>query len=274
MLPEMNRSEILETTRIYSVANLLNEKQPLISSRPFRAPHKNASAVSIVGGGRNPRPGEISLAHNGVLFMDEFPEFNRDVLESLRQPLEDKSVTIARAQATYTYPCNFSLVAAMNPCPCGHYGSDSQCLCTPTQIHRYLNRISGPLLDRMDMHIEIGRIKFEQLQDKAPGENSSLMRERVNRAREIQACRFKDLDISFNAQMGPAQIRQFCRLKRKAQTLFKEAFDSLNMSARTYDRVLKVARSIADLEESETISLNHLAEALRYRSLDRKYWNG
>lgn len=274
ILPEMNRSEILETTRIYSVANLLNEKQPLISSRPFRAPHKNASAVSIVGGGRNPRPGEISLAHNGVLFMDEFPEFNRDVLESLRQPLEDKSVTIARAQATYTYPCNFSLVAAMNPCPCGHYGSDSQCLCTPTQIHRYLNRISGPLLDRMDMHIEIGRIKFEQLQDKAPGENSSLMRERVNRAREIQACRFKDLDISFNAQMGPAQIRQFCRLKRKAQTLFKEAFDSLNMSARTYDRVLKVARSIADLEESETISLNHLAEALRYRSLDRKYWNG
>ncbi|NLO21165.1 MAG: YifB family Mg chelatase-like AAA ATPase [Syntrophomonadaceae bacterium] len=273
ILPEMKRSEILETTRIYSVANLLHSEQPLVNNRPFRAPHKNASSVSIIGGGRDPRPGEISLAHNGVLFMDEFPEFNRDVLESLRQPLEDKLVTIARAQATYTYPCNFSLVAAMNPCPCGYYGSDNECLCTPTQINRYLNRISGPLLDRMDMHIEIGRVKFEQLQNKAPGENSSLMRERVNRAREIQALRFKDLDISFNAQMGPSQIRLFCGLNRKAQEVFKKAFDALNMSARTYDRILKVARSIADLEGSDKISLNHLAEALRYRSLDRKYWN-
>lgn len=273
ILPEMKRSEILETTRIYSVANLLNYKQPLVIARPFRAPHKNASSVSIIGGGRDPRPGEISLAHHGILFMDEFPEFNRDVLESLRQPLEDKSITIARAQATYTYPCNFSLVAAMNPCPCGYYGSGSECLCTPAQIHRYLSRISGPLLDRMDMHVEIARIKFEELQDKAPGENSSLMRERVNRAREIQAMRFKDLDINFNAQMGPSQIRKFCGLDQKAQAVFKKAFNSLKMSARTYDRILKVARSIADLEGAEQISLTHLSEALRYRSLDRKYWN-
>ncbi len=273
ILPEMTRSEILETTRIYSVSNLLNEDRPLIQDRPFRAPHKNASAVSIIGGGKDPRPGEISLAHNGVLFMDELPEFNRDVLESLRQPLEDKTVTIARAQATYTYPCNFSLVGAMNPCPCGNFGSDKECLCTPTQIQKYLNRISGPLLDRMDMHIEIPRVKFEELQDKAPGENSSSMRERVNQAQEIQEMRFKDLDINFNAQMRPAEIRRYCKLDEKSQQIFKKAYDALNMSARAYDRILKVARSIADLEVSDNITLNHLSEALRYRSLDRKYWN-
>ncbi len=273
ILPEMTRSEILETTRIYSVSNLLNKERPLIETRPFRAPHKNASAVSIIGGGKDPRPGEISLAHNGVLFMDELPEFNREVLESLRQPLEDKTVTIARALATYTYPCNFSLVAAMNPCPCGYFGSDTECLCTPTQIQKYLNRISGPLLDRMDMHIEIPRVKYEELQDKVPGEDSSSMRERVNRAQEIQGIRFKDLDINFNAQMRPGEIRRYCQLDDNSQQVFKKAFNTLNMSARAYDRILKVARSIADLENSDTITLHHLSEALRYRSLDRKYWN-
>lgn len=273
ILPEMSRSEILETTRIYSVSNLLNEERPLIQSRPFRAPHKNASPVSIIGGGKDPRPGEISLAHNGVLFMDELPEFNRDVLESLRQPLEDKTVTIARALATYTYPCNFSLVAAMNPCPCGYFGSDTECLCTPIQIQKYLNRISGPLLDRMDMHIEIARVKFEELQDKSAGEDSSSMRDRVNRAQEIQEMRFKGVDINFNAQMRPVEIRRYCQLDDNSQRIFKKAFDTLKMSARAYDRILKVARSIADLENSQSITLNHLAEALRYRSLDRKYWN-
>jgi len=273
ILPEMKRSEILETTRIYSVANLLNPEYPLVDTRPFRSPHKNASSVSIIGGGKNPRPGEISLAHNGVLFMDELPEFNRDVLESLRQPLEDKCVTIARAQATYTYPCNFSLVAAMNPCPCGYFGSDTECLCTPLQIHKYLNRISGPLLDRMDMHIEIARVNFDQLQAKDNRGNSSSMRESVNKAREIQEDRFKNMGINFNAQMRPEEIRKFCRLEKKGREVFKKAFDAMNMSARGYDRILKVARSIADLGNSEQIKLTHLSEALRYRSLDRKYWN-
>lgn len=273
ILPEMKRSEILETTRIYSVANLLNPEYPLVDTRPFRSPHKNASSVSIIGGGKNPRPGEISLAHNGVLFMDELPEFNRDVLESLRQPLEDKCVTIARAQATYTYPCNFSLVAAMNPCPCGYFGSDTECLCTPLQIHKYLNRISGPLLDRMDMHIEIARVNFDQLQAKDNRGNSSSMRESVNKAREIQEDRFKNMGINFNAQMRPEEIRKFCRLEKKGREVFKKAFDAMNMSARGYDRILRVARSIADLGNSEQIKLTHLSEALRYRSLDRKYWN-
>lgn len=272
ILPEMTREEVLETTRIYSVANLLNPDYPLVDMRPFRAPHKNASSASIIGGGRIPRPGEISLAQNGVLFMDEFPEFSRDVLEALRQPLEDKVVTVARAQATCTYPANFSLIASCNPCPCGYFGSEVECQCTPPQIQRYLSRISGPLLDRMDLQVEVPRVNFEQLRDKTNTESSAAMRDKVVQAREMQKKRFARYKISVNSQMRPADIRKFCTLDEPSENLLKTAFDRLNMSARGHDRVLKVARSIADIEQSDNILMKHLAEALQYRSLDRKYW--
>ncbi len=276
IMPEMRRDEVLETTRIYSVANLLNPEKPLIFERPFRSPHKNASSASIIGGGKVPRPGEISLAQNGVLFLDEFTEFNRDVLEALRQPLEDKVVTVARAQATCTYPADFCLVAACNPCPCGYFGSTGaqECTCTPLQIQKYLGRISGPLLDRMDLHIEVPRVQFDQLRDKGDGENSASLREKVDLARAIQAKRFSRYKIKLNSQMRPAELRKFCGLDEESEGLLKKSFDRLNMSARAYDRVLKVARTIADLETCENIKVQHLAEALQYRSLDRKYWKG
>lgn len=273
IFPEMNREEILETTRIYSVAGLLNSNNPLMNKRPFRSPHKNASSASIIGGGRIPRPGEISLAQNGVLFLDEFPEFSRDVLEALRQPLEDRIVTVARAQATCTYPANFSLIASMNPCPCGNYGSDLECHCTPPQIQRYLGRISGPLLDRMDLHIEVPRVKIDQLQERSGGEDSATIREKVIKAREIQQQRFARNNITVNSQMRTTDVRKYCRLDDASHSLLKNAFDRLNMSARAYDRVLKIARTIADLEGTEQIKAGHLAEALQYRSLDRKYWH-
>ncbi|HBQ25504.1 MAG TPA: magnesium chelatase, partial [Syntrophomonas sp.] len=273
ILPEMQRDEILETTRIYSVAGLLDSSNPLVNQRPFRAPHKNASSASVIGGGRIPRPGEISLAQNGVLFLDEFPEFSRDVLEALRQPLEDKVVTVARAQATHTYPANFTLIASMNPCPCGHYGSDLECNCTPPQIQRYLGRISGPLLDRMDLHVEVPRVNYEQLRDRGNGESSATMREKVMLAREIQKKRFARYKINLNSQMRPTDVKKYCHLDDESETLLKNAFDKLKMSARAYDRILKVARTIADMEASESILLQHLGEALQYRSLDRKYWN-
>ena len=272
ILPEMKRDEILETTRIYSVAGLLDSKHPLINERPFRSPHKNASSASIIGGGRIPRPGEISLAQNGVLFLDELPEFSRDVLEALRQPLEDRIVTVARAQATCTYPANFALIAAMNPCPCGNYGSDQECRCTPLQIQRYLGRISGPLLDRMDLHIEVPRVSIEQLQERPSGESSAALRDKVIKAREIQQKRFKRNKAKLNSQMKPADVRKYCQLDDASQLLLKNAFDRLGLSARAYDRILKVARTIADLEGAERIKIDHLAEALQYRSLDRKYW--
>lgn len=272
ILPEMSREEILQTTRIYSVANLLTPASPLINRRPFRAPHNSASAASIIGGGRVPRPGEISLAQNGVLFLDELPEFSRDVLEALRQPLEDKTVTIARAQATYTYPAEFSLIASCNPCPCGNLGSDLECQCTPLQIHKYLGKISGPLLDRMDMHVEVPRVNYEQLRDNSCGENSRGIRERVKEAREIQAQRFGHDDISLNSQMRPAEVKKYCRLDKESEDLLKNVFNRLQMSARSYDRILKVARTIADLERSPNIKAQHVAEAVQYRSLDRKYW--
>ncbi len=272
ILPEMSREEVLETTRIYSVAGLLNPERPLIDSRPFRAPHKNASSASIIGGGRIPRPGEISLAQNGVLFLDEFPEFSRDVLEALRQPLEDKVVTVARAQATHTYPADFSLIASMNPCICGFHGSDQECSCTPLQIQRYLGRISGPLLDRMDLHVEVTRVNYEQLRDRGTAESSDVMREKVMLAREIQKKRFARHKISLNSQMRPADVKKYCGLDEESEMLLKNAFDKLKMSARAYDRILKVARTIADMEASENIQLQNLGEALQYRSLDRKYW--
>ncbi|NLB88202.1 MAG: YifB family Mg chelatase-like AAA ATPase [Syntrophomonadaceae bacterium] len=272
IMPEMDREEILETTRIYSVANMLNPEKPLISQRPIRAPHKNASSASIIGGGRIPRPGEVSLAQNGILFLDELPEFSRDVLEALRQPLEDKIVTVARAHSTYTFPAKFSLVASMNPCPCGNYGSDKECICTPLQITRYLNRVSGPLLDRMDIHVEVGRINYEQISDRREGESSAVMRERVKIAREIQLKRFENSNIKVNSQMRPQEVKKYCRIDEKAEQLLKNAFNHFNMSARAYDRILKIARTIADLEQSPDILLPHLAEALRYRTLDKKYW--
>jgi magnesium chelatase family protein len=271
IFPEMTREEILETSRIYSVAGLLSGSQPLINMRPFRSPHKNASSASIIGGGRIPRPGEISLAQNGILFLDELPEFSRDVLEALRQPLEDRVVTVARAQATYSFPASFTLVASMNPCPCGFLGSDQECKCTPLQVQAYRRRLSGPLLDRIDLHVEVPRLQYEQIKERKSGENSEQIRIRVARAREIQAKRFAQLPYLVNAQMGSAQVRQFCRLDEESEQLLKNAFTRLHLSARAYDRVLKVARTIADLEESETIKINHLAEALQYRSLDRSY---
>ena len=272
IMPEMTRDEVLETTRIYSVAGLLNPDHPLIDTRPFRAPHKNASSASIIGGGRIPRPGEISLAQNGVLFLDELPEFGRDVLEALRQPLEDKIVTVARAQATHTYPADFSLIASMNPCSCGFYGSELECTCTPLQIQKYLSRISGPLLDRMDLHIEVPRVNYEQLRDRGNGQSSAAMREKVITAREMQKKRFARLKINLNSQMRPADVKKHCRLDDESEILLKNAFDKLKMSARAYDRILKVARTIADMEGRDNIRLQHLGEALQYRSLDRKYW--
>lgn len=272
IMPEMDRDEILETTRIYSVANMLNPDTPLVVKRPFRSPHKNASSASIIGGGRIPRPGEISLAQNGILFLDELPEFSRDVLEALRQPLEDKVVTVARTHSTYTFPANFSLVASMNPCPCGFFGSDRECNCTPLQINRYLNRVSGPLLDRMDLHVEVGRVKYEQLTDKGKQESSAEIRERVKKARNIQHNRFITKAIKFNSQMKPQDIKKFCKIDKESEELLKNAFTHFNMSARAYDRILKIARTIADLDQSKNIQLPHIAESLRYRTLDKKYW--
>ena len=220
-----------------------------------------------------PRPGEISLAQNGVLFLDEFTEFNRDVLEALRQPLEDKLVTIARAQATCTYPANFSLVGSCNPCPCGFFGSDLECTCTPPQIQKYLGRISGPLLDRMDLHVEVPRVIFEQLRTDSNSESSATLREKVLLAREIQLQRFARYKFKLNSQMRPADVKRFCRLDEASEALLKNAFDRLKMSARAYDRILKVARTIADLDNAAGIKIQHLAEAMQYRSLDRKYWH-
>lgn len=272
ILPPMNRDEILETTRIYSVSGLLNADRPLILSRPFRSPHKNASSASIIGGGRVAHPGEISLAANGVLYLDELPEFNRDVLEALRQPLEDRIVTVARVQATCTYPANFCLIASMNPCQCGYLGSDSECRCTPLQVQRYLNRVSGPLLDRMDIHVEVPRIKFDELTTSEGGQSTPVMQEIIVKARAVQAERFSRKPDMLNSTMGPVEIKEHCRLNGEAKNLLEMAFNRLHMSARAYDRILKVARSIADLEQSEMITTNHLAEAIHYRSLDRKYW--
>ncbi len=272
IIPEMTREEVLETTRIYSVAGLLDAEHPLVDMRPFRSPHKNASAASIIGGGKIPRPGEISLAQNGVLFLDEFPEFSRDVLEALRQPLEDKVVTVARAQATHTYPANFSLIASMNPCPCGFFGSDLECKCTPLQIQKYLSRISGPLLDRMDLHVEVPRVNYEQLRGEGSSESSDSLREKVIVARQLQKRRFSRYKTNLNSQMRPAEVKKYCRLDEESEMLLKSVFDKLKMSARAYDRILKVARTIADLEQSDNIKIQHLGEALHYRSLDRKYW--
>lgn len=273
ILPPLLLEEALETTKVYSVAGLLSDNSPIILQRPFRSPHHTISTAGLAGGGTLPRPGEISLAHNGVLFLDEFPEFRRDSLEVLRQPLEEGYVSISRAKLTITYPARFTLVAAMNPCPCGYFG-DSQraCTCSPMQIHKYLAKISGPLLDRIDIHIEVPRLPQEKLLQEAEGESSERIRERVMRAREIQSRRFQGTNIFCNAHMNSRQIREFCLLSAEAKEVLRSAISKLDLSARAYDRIIKVARTIADLEGSENIEVYHIGEAIQYRALDRKFW--
>lgn len=273
ILPELSLEEALEVTKIHSVAGKLKENA-LITSRPFRSPHHTISAVSLVGGGKIPKPGEISLSHGGVLFLDELPEFNKNVLEVLRGPLEDRKVTISRVNATLTYPCNFMLIASMNPCACGYYGSkEKECTCTSQSIQKYMGRISGPLLDRMDIHIEVAPVKYQKLSTRVKGESSANIRERVNKARQIQRERYKEHSIFSNAELTSGLIQQYCIIDDEGQQVLQTAFERLGLSARAHSRILKVARTIADLDGDENIKTKHLAEAIQYRSLDRKYFN-
>ncbi len=273
ILPLMTFDEMIETTKIHSVAGLLPENKGLINTRPFRSPHHSISAVGLSGGGTVPKPGEISLCHNGVLFLDELPEFSRSALEALRQPVEDSTVTISRAMGRLTYPCSFTLIAAMNPCPCGFYNHPvRQCNCTEDSVRRYLSRISGPLLDRIDIHVEVPPVDYDDLTTKGQEESSCSIRERVNKAREIQVQRYKGTSTTCNANLDASQFEKVCVVDDRANTLLKSAFDRLGLTARAYDRILKVARTIADLEGSEIIKSNHITEAIQFRSLDRKYW--
>ncbi len=271
ILPDMTFDEALEVTKIHSVNGSLDDG--IISERPFRSPHHTASVAALTGGGPKAKPGEVSLAHNGVLFLDELPEYPRGSLESLRQPLEDGKITVSRVQSTVQYPAEFMLVASMNPCPCGNFGSKkNNCTCTPTAIQRYLSKISGPLLDRIDMHVEVDSISYEEIADTGLAESSAEIRERVQRARNIQQKRFAGMGICCNAQMDPEMIRTFCALDNESQKLIEYAFEKLNMSARGYNRILKVARTVADLENAERISSRHITLAISFRNLDRKYW--
>lgn len=276
ILPPLSLKESLETTKIHSVAGKLGKNASLISQRPFRSPHHTISQVAMVGGGNYPQPGEISLAHNGILFLDELPEFNRAVLEVLRQPLEDRKISISRIKSSIDYPASFTLVASMNPCPCGYYNHPTKaCVCSPGQVQKYLNKISGPLLDRIDIQCEIVPVPFEKISDTQPGESSASIRERVIRARKIQELRYADeSNIHCNAQMSSRLLNRYARPDAQGLALLKNAMERLNLSARAYDRILKVARTIADLEGSEEIRSYHLAEAISYRNLDRENWAG
>ncbi len=268
VLPEMTYEEALETTKIYSVAGLLNEKTPLITERPFRSPHHTVSEAGLIGGGTQPRPGEISLAHNGVLFLDELPEFNKRALEALREPLESGEVTITRAMATVTYPARFILVAAMNPCRCGHYGDPRRpCECSPQEVRRYRTKISGPILDRIDIHIEVPPVDYREFSE-ASGESSEEVRRRVKFAREVQQRRY-GTPLKLNAHLSPKEVKRWCVVEPQAEVLLKKACERLGLSARAYHKVLKLARTVADLEGSELILSRHISEAIRYRSLDR-----
>lgn len=273
ILPPLTLKEALETTKIHSVAGKIGAETSLMTVRPFRSPHHTISDVALVGGGSYPQPGEISLAHNGVLFLDEMPEFKRTVLEVMRQPLEDREVTISRAKFTVNYPSSFMLVASMNPSPSGYFPDDPNNTSSSFEMQRYMNKLSGPLLDRIDIHIEVPKVEFEQLSDKRKGENSESIRSRVLMARNIQESRFSEVEINYNAQMGPREIESFCNLDETSMNLIKNAMEKLNLSARAYDRILKVSRTIADLEQSENIASHHIAEAIQYRSLDREFWN-
>jgi len=274
ILPPFTLQEALETTKIHSVAGKMSSNASLMTHRPFRSPHHTISDVAMVGGGAFPQPGEISLAHNGVLFLDELPEFNRSVLEVMRQPLEDRAITISRAKFSIEYPAGFMLVAAMNPCPCGYYNHpDKKCVCAPGAVQKYLNKISGPLLDRIDIQIEIVPVPFEKIADKTPSESSNEIRKRVIRARKIQEDRFKKTTgVYCNAQMTSKLLHKFVPIDESGRRLLKTAMEKLGLSARAYNRILKVARTIADLEQSENIKTAHLAEAINYRNLDREMW--
>jgi len=274
ILPQLSLDEALEVTKIHSVSGLLPGGMALIATRPFRSPHHTISGAGLIGGGRYPSPGEVSLAHHGVLFLDELPEFNRNVLEVMRQPLEDGQVTISRAMVTLTFPSRFTLVAAMNPCPCGFYGdSSNKCRCTPPQIQRYISRVSGPLLDRIDLHIEVPAVKYKELSGEATGETSAMIRERVDRTRQIQLKRFEGIEGIFcNAHMTPKLIERYCQIDEASKKLLKNAIDHLGLSARAYNRILKVGRTIADLDGASQIEPVHISEAIQYRSLDRDLW--
>jgi magnesium chelatase family protein len=276
ILPPLSLHEALETTKIHSVAGKLGGAGALVSQRPFRSPHHTISDVALVGGGGHPQPGEISLAHNGVLFLDELPEFKRTVLEVMRQPLEERKVTISRAKVSVDFPSNFMLIASMNPCPCGYYNHpEKECVCGPGVVQRYLNKISGPLLDRIDLHVEVTPVSFDQMTANRPAENSETIRERVIKAREIQTLRFKATpDIYSNAMMPSQMVKEICVISEAGKMLLKRAMEKLGLSARAYDRILKVSRTIADLAHSPDIKIEHLAEAIQYRSLDRENWAG
>lgn len=271
ILPSMSFEESVETTKIWSVSGLVQAGESLITNRPFRSPHHTTSSVALIGGGSYPKPGEVSLAHNGVLFLDELTEFRRDVLEVLRQPLEDKIVTVSRAKNTLSFPASFMLIASMNPCPCGNYGSDKECTCNPYQVKRYRSKISGPLMDRIDIQVEVPALKIDEITSNqtVTNETSQQIKERVIKARNIQYERFKGKNIYCNAQMGPKEIKKYCVLEEKAGLMLHNAIEKLGFSARAYDRILKVARTIADLAGSEIIQTNHIAEAIKYRNLDK-----
>ncbi|GAB6157647.1 YifB family Mg chelatase-like AAA ATPase [Desulfotomaculum varum] len=272
ILPDLTFDEAIEVTKIYSLAGQLSSQQPLMTKRPFRAPHHTSSTASLVGGGRVPRPGEISLAHLGVLFMDELPEFHKDSLEALRQPLEDGCVSVSRVAASFIFPARIMLVGAANPCPCGFLlDKEKECSCTPYQVQKYINRISGPLLDRIDIHIEVPKISYTELNESSTGESSQEIKRRVEKARAIQRERYKDLSITCNASMSARDVRRFCKPDTKGAKLLQDAFKRMALSPRSHDRILKVARTIADLDGSESISSQHLAEAIQYRGLDRLF---
>lgn len=273
ILPEMTFEESIETTKIHSIAGLINSDNPFVNTRPFRAPHHTVSSVAITGGGAIPKPGEISLAHNGVLFLDELPEFKRDVMEAMRQPLEDGKVVVSRVAGSQTFPSSIMLVAAMNPCPCGFYGHPTkQCTCTQNTVHKYLNRISGPMLDRLDLHVEVPPVDFSALNSERKEESSAEIRERVNKARFIQRERYKGTKISCNARLTPDLIKSVCKMTDDASIYLELSFERLGMSARAYDRILKIARTVADLDGSEIIEKQHIFMAISFRSLDKKYW--
>ena len=273
ILPDMSFEEALEVSKIHSIAGTLNKDVPLITGRPFRNPHHTISTVGLAGGGTVPKPGELSLAHNGVLFLDELPEFRRDALEVMRQPLEDGKVTIARTNATLTYPCNLMLIASMNPCKCGFLGdSKRKCTCTPNQINQYRSKISGPLLDRIDIQVEVASVEYDDLNNEQKGESSAKIKERVNRARQIQRERYKEYKIYSNSQLSAGMLSEFCRIDDAASDILRLAFERMGLSARAHSRILKVARTIADLAGEKDIKAEHIAEAVQYRNLDRKFF--
>ncbi|MBR0423332.1 MAG: YifB family Mg chelatase-like AAA ATPase [Clostridia bacterium] len=273
ILPEMTFNEIIETTKIHSIAGILQNNSPLITQRPFRTPHHTTSAAGLSGGGSIPQPGEISLAHNGVLFLDELSEFSRSAIETLRQPIEEGVITLSRAKIALTYPCSFMLIAATNPCPCGYFGHpNKQCTCSSSAVSRYLSKISGPLLDRMDIHVEVSPVNFESLSSTEKLETSETIRKRVNEARNIQKERLKSINVTSNSRIPAHFLQKTCTMTDKAKTILEKAFNKLGLSARGYDKILKISRTIADLDKKEKIDFEHICEAIQYRSLDRKYW--